>query len=831
MPSYALVPMNRFVPRIVVAALLGCAGGRSVRADDPPSMPPPAPTAPGAPSVPVPPPPPDPALGFPILLRIADEKDDPARGEAVAAWKVSPAADQVATIRAALRSDDRNLAFAAAAIASPWTLDLEELHLVGRALALHPLARWWGAKTPLTDIGEGSLLLGSADLPALWRAIADADPKGGEFGYQAPHRMLLPADAPGLVPLLETAKPTAFRGLLWDLSNEAENEAGDERLADYVRAFRYGLARLRAEAKKKPIPKFADVKPPAKKPGLPADFVELLRATCGPLGQGFDLGKLPEAPPKAGEKSIPSPPAAEGPARWLHRWALKLIPAAEDADFLRELVEIPRVLPQTRWWAARKVAQLSGQPGLAARAAGHALHQVLFQRDDAALFAAAELASRGEREEWDRLATPDSTPAGTKRAGVLSTARWLADPAGAREAVWKTLAEGDLPDDFDEDGRWFMVYDVGIEVKAEDLAWIRGRIRSKGAPVRAEAWFVVHVDADVLDAKEAERLLARWSARLAEVDAFEDVLREALARLEPFAHDGVVAFTRRLATESKDDGVRTAALEILARLGDPALAEAMLAGDQVLKGVDGRYLGRVRDPAVDAYLRERAGSPDFGLETAAVEALAIAYGAPEPLASYLGPSSRGQDPKADAWDAAKALVLAKDPIGAVLARTATGPTMSTGLGALAYTGGFGLTQDVRVVERLKAWRDERASGLYWVSTACLALGGDEAARAEWRAFLGEARTYLLDDVQDGLLFTMNGDPASVADWVSRLDANCCYSWHAHSVLKAMFPTLPFEHVPGDAGRARRAEERWFAAHGGTFVRSPVLDGWVPGPRK
>jgi hypothetical protein len=777
----------------------------------------------------VPPPPPDPALGFPILLRIADEKDEPSRGEAVTTWKASPAADQVATIRAALRADAPNLAFAAAAIASPWTLDLAELHLAGRALALHPLVRWWGPKTPLTEIGEGSLLLGSADLPALWRAIAAADPEDGQFGYQAPHRMLLPAEVPGLVPLLETANPTAFRGLLWDLSNEAENEAGDERRDDYVRAFRYGLARLRAEAKKKPTPKLADVKPPVKKAGLPSDFVELLQATCGPPGRGFDLGKLPEAPPKAGVKPIPAPPAAEGPARWLHRWALRLTPAAEDADFLRELVETQRVLPQTRWWAARKVAQLSGQPGLAARAAGHALHQVLFQQDDAALFAAAELASRGEREAWDRLAAPDSTPAGTKRAGVLATARWLADPAAAREAAWKALANGDFPEELAEDERWFMAYDVGVEVKADDLAWMRGRIRTKGAPVRAEAWFVAHVDADALDVKEAERLLARWSTRAAEFEVFEDVFREALARLEPFAHDAVVAFARRLAAESKDADTRTAALGLLARLGDAALAEAMFAGDTILRGFEGRYLGRVRDPAVEAYLRERAGSPDSALETAAVEALAIAYGAPEPLASYVGPSSRGDDPKADAWDAAKALVLAKDPIGAVLARTATGPTMSSGLGQLAYTGGFGLTHDPRVVERLKAWRDERASGLYWISTACLALGGDEASRVEWRAFLGEARTYLLDDVQDGLLFTMNGDPAWVDDWVSRLDANCCYSWHAHSVLKATFPTLPFEHHPGDAGRARRADERWFAAHRGTFVPSPLLDGWVPGP--
>lgn len=823
--------MKRLAP-LLGLAFLSIAGGARVRAGDPPAPAPaaPAPAAPAEPSAP-PAPPPDPALAFPVLLRLASEQDDPPRAEAAATWKAMPAADRVASIRAALRSSDSNLAFAAAAIASPWTLDLEELHLASRALAPRPLARWWDPKGPLAELGEGSNLAGSADLLAIWRAVAEADPQSGGFGYQAPHRLLLPADVPGLIPLLETAESSAFRGLLWDLSNEAENEAGDERRDDYVRAFRYGLARLRAEAKKKPVPTFADVGPAPKKAGLPAEFVELLRATCGPLGQGFDLGKLPEAPPKPGETKIAAPPAAEGPARWLHRWALRLAPGAEDLDFLRDLVVLPRVLPQTRWWAARQVAQAAAGKGLAARTAGHALRDVLAQQDDAALFAAAELASRGSRADWERLSVVDGTALGKKRADVLAAARWLADPVAAREAAWKSLANGDFPEDLAEDERWFMAYDLGVDVKADALAWLRERVRSKGAPVRAEAWFVARVDADALDAKEAERLLGRWSSRVAEFEVFEDVFRAALARLEPFAHDAVVAFVRRVATESKDADTRAAALALLARLGDAALADAMLADDLVLKGFEGRYLGRVRDPAVEAYLRARAASSDPGIESTAVEALAIAYGAPEPLASYLGGLARADDPKADAWDAAKALVLAKDPIGAVLARTTTGPTMGSGLGQLEFTAGFGLTRDPRVVERLRAWRDERASGLYWVATACLALGGDAAARAEWRAFLAEARTYLLDDVQNGLLFTMDGDPAWVDDWVARLDANCCYSWHAHSVLEATFPTLPFDHAPGDAGRARRADERWFSTHRGGFVRSPIVDGWVPGPSK
>ena len=406
-------------------------------------------------------------------------------------------------------------------------------------------------------------------------------------------------------------------------------------------------------------------------------------------------------------------------------------------------------------------------------------------------------------------------------------ARWLADPAAARERASKALARGDVPTEISEDERWFMAYDVGIEVGPDDLAWISRGLRSPVMRVPSEAWCLLELFPGPLDANEAARLATRWTPRVAEVEVFDDTIRAALARLHPLAPDAVVGLARRWAVESKDERVGTAVLGLLARLGDATLAGAMIEGDRLLRTADARFLGRIRDPAVEAHLQERAASPDAELETAAIEALAILYGAPEPLAAYLGPNARGQDPKADAWDEAKALVLAKDPIGAVLARTATGPTMGSGLGQLPFTAGFGLTQDPRVVERLKAWRDERVSGLYWIATACLALGGDAAARAEWRAFLGEARTYLLDDVQEGVLFTLDGDAAFVDDWVSRLDANCCVSWHAHSVLKATFPTLPFEHAPGDAGRARRACERWFARHRGAFVRSPILDGRVP----
>jgi hypothetical protein len=145
--------------------------------------------------------------------------------------------------------------------------------------------------------------------------------------------------------------------------------------------------------------------------------------------------------------------------------------------------------------------------------------------------------------------------------------------------------------------------------------------------------------------------------------------------------------------------------------------------------------------------------------------------------------------------------------------------------------GLGLAKDPRVVERLEIWRDRREFQLYWVATACLAMQGLEPARSEWRGFLGEARTFLLDDLTYWRLFTLDGDPEWTADWVTRLDANCCYCRHAQECVKASFPTFPFPHYVGGSGRTRRGAEAWFARHKGSFVWSPILDGWIPGPRR
>ena len=791
------------IPPLLALALLGITGGTRVRAEDPPA-------------------------GRPLLAVIADAKD-PGRDAALAAWKALTDADRVVQLRAALHGDDSSLAFTAAAVVSPWNLDFDELKLKSRLLARDPFAHFTPPARLAELVGEQPRSLGSADLPELWRALGDADPSPAEFDYAATHRVLRSADVPALVPLLATAKPTAFRALLYDLMNEANGEAGDERQDDYVRAFRYGLARLRAEDKGAQVPTFAAVRAlPPKKDGLPPEFLELARGTWIEPAAGFDLATLPIPPPKEGGDASHGPFDVTAPDHWLHRWALRLEPTAADLPRLVEVSGSSRASSATRAWAARRIASLSG------REAGRELRNVLVFGEDAALFAAAELASRGRKEDWEKLSKPDPSKAGKVRAAFVPIARWLADPRAARVAAWNELAKGQLPLELAEDARWSAAYDYGITIRDEDLAWIAARLTEYGFPFETEAWFVVNGYPDGISAAEAERLAKRWAPEGRTLSGIGDVVVQALARFDVVAKGSVLELLRAWASDAAVRDVRRKAVVLLARLGDADGLKPMLTGPLAPAGDDARFLGRVLDPAVDAQLRWLSKSDDPVVEASAVEALAVFQGAPEPLARYLGPRSRTKaDPKADGWDEAKALVLdKKDPVGAILVRTSKG-TLVGGTGPLEWVAGFGLSRDARVVERLRAWRDDRASGLYAVATACLARQGEAVARADWRGFLGTGRTFLFDDLQDGALFTMDGDPSFVADWITRLDANCCLSWHALAALRSTYPTLPFEHVAGDAGRTRRGVEAWFARHGGpaSFGWSRLLDGWVPPPPK
>ncbi len=741
------------------------------------------------------------------------------------AWENVGEEFQATAVRAGLRSERADVGLAAAVVAVPSWLDGEDLALASKALLRDPLARFLPPEA-LEGVADDSHLFGSGDLPAIWRAIGEREPAEGHIPFAALHRCLRHAEVAALVPLLATAKPGAFRALLWDLMNQAQGEADDERHDVYVKAFRYALFRLAAEAEGKPAPAFEALPALPARAGLPSEFLELAQATSGPPGEGLDGADYPQDPRNPKEDS--GYRRRFGPSFWMARWARRLVPAEDDVERLLELTQLPHAPDPVRLWAARHVARLDG------RAAARAYTQIVggagAAGDVAALGAAAEAAARGRPEDWKELSGAVKGKAFEEQQGNVGLLRWIAEPERAPEAAWAELVKGDLPGELEPWDRGYNAYDLGIEIPREAVETLATRLRKGGAPPATELAFFARVMPEAMTVADAERIVERWQAAPAPPYVNDTKLLGDLAALEVRAPEGLRALLRRWASEHADPEVRSDVLGLLARLGDAESLEAMLAAWPMWNSNETMAaLGRVADERVERFLRKRTADADPEIESAALEALAVRHGCPEPLARFLGPYSRDDDdPKAHHWAEAKALVLAGDPIGAVLARTVAGPEV--GAGALEWTSGFALTQDPRVAERMRAWRAARGSGLTWPATAVLAVQGDPAARAEWGAFLRSARTFMLDHLQDSVLFTFNGDPAWVREWIDMLAENCCLSWHAGEVLEPLFPTAPWQQAAGDGGRACAMARAWIALHGPHLVKSRLLDGWVPGPR-
>lgn len=738
--------------------------------------------------------------------------DEASRAAAVDAWKALAPAAQAAAVRAGLGSARADVAHAAAVVASPWWLDADDLERWSRAISLQPLARFlpppgWG------DVVGRDLIFGSQDLPALWRAIGANEDAGPAIGYESLHRCLAPAHVPALVALLPAVGPEAFPALAWDVLNQAQQAASDAQHDLYVKAFRYTIQRLQAAAAGRPVPRWEDVPEPAPRLGIPAAALELVRAAWPAPGEGRVLLPAPQAGSAEARRV-----AALDPGLWLARWLRRTTPAESDLDVLLEIAQLPHAPMQARWWAGRQAARFEG------RAAGRVMAQILAAGggDDAALGAAAEAAARGRPEAWRSL-DHDPPP------GV----RWLADPARAAELAWRALASGELPSELEGLERAFDAYDLGIDIPRASLDDLAARVRAGGAPPRAELAFLARVMPEAMTAADALRIVERWMGA-PRVDASGDEdLRKDLAALEVRAPGALVLLLRRWADAEASPEGREAALALLARLGDTALAEAM-AATLPSGALEARHVARVRSPAIEAGLRAlleaSTAAGDLEREAEAVEALAIFAGCPEPLAGYLGPAAIREDAAGRATYAeARALVLAGDPVGAVLLQTRAGTTFSDG--SIDWVAGFGRSRDPRVAERLRGWRQAAGSGLYWPATAALALQGDVQARTEWERFLRSARTFLIEDLQCSALCTLDGDPALVSHWIEMLGTNCCLAWNALEVLGPLLPTAPLGDVAaGDGGRACATARAWHALHGPHLAPSRLLDGLVPGPR-
>lgn len=748
----------------------------------------------------------------PAALAALLASDDASRAAAVDAWKALPPPAQAAAVRAGLGSARADVARVAAVVASPWWLDADDLERWSQAIARQPLARFL-PPPGWNEVAGQDLILGSQDLPALWAAVGARQDAGDAIPWPSLHRCLTPAHVPALVALLPAVGPEAFPALVWDLLNQAQQAGSDAQHDLYVKAFRYAIQRLGAAAAGRLVPRWEDVPEPAPRPGIPAAALELVRAAWSAPGEGQVLLPAPQAGSAEARRV-----AALDPGLWLARWLRRTTPAESDLDVLLEIAQLPHAPMQARWWAGRQAARFEG------RAAGRVMAQLLAAGggDDAALGAAAEAASRGRPEAW-RSQAHDPPRA----------VRWLAEPAHAAGLAWRAMVEGELPGELEPLERAFDAYDLEIEIPRASLDELAARVRAGGAPPCAELAFLARVMPEAMTVADAERIVERWMGA-PRVDASGDEdLRMDLAALEVRAPGALVRLLRRWADAEASPGGREAALGLLARLGDTALAGAM-AATLPSGALEARHLARVMSPAIEtglrALLEASLAAGDHEREAEAVEALAIFQGCPEPLAGYLGPASIDEEEAGRAaYAEARALVLAGDPVGAVLLRTRAGTTFTEG--SIDWVVGFGRSRDPRVAERLRAWRQAVGSGLYWPATAAMALQGDVQARTEWERFLRSARTFLIEDLQCSALCTLDGDPALVRHWIEMLGTNCCLAWNAMEVLGPLLPTAPLGDVAaGDGGRACATARAWYALHGPHLVRSRLLEGLVPGPR-
>lgn len=136
------------------------------------------------------------------------------------------------------------------------------------------------------------------------------------------------------------------------------------------------------------------------------------------------------------------------------------------------------------------------------------------------------------------------------------------------------------------------------------------------------------------------------------------------------------------------------------------------------------------------------------------------------------------------------------------------------------------------IDRLRRLREERlvdGKPVYWTATAELAVAGDADALAEWRAFVREGRIWMLAELEGPAGRALDAHPETVADWLPLVESSGHHQYYALNALLRAFPTAPVDEDVEPAIN-RVAFERWHAKHAGTFVRSRLLDGWIPGPR-
>lgn len=609
--------------------------------------------------------------------------------------------------------------------------------------------------------------IGNRELPVLFRETAKAgtvwtDDTPGDLGDT--HRSFSPDSMATLVEAMAVADTGSFPAFLSYLKAMAETTSGAKRTA--ARGFLYALARRREAAHGRPPPPLDSIRLGKGDGGYPAGFVTLARAAW------LD----------------PSPDEAAVPADlFLLRLGRELSPGPADEAFLVDLARHGRT-PEARAFATAALARL---PGDAAEAV---IREIAAGEDVAAAIAAYALATRGEPTRLRELAAlPDTGPgdAWPGRPEVAAVLRLHAFPEEGVEA-WKETVEAasragpdepeppgtlwlDPQDRADMEGHW------GVRLTAADLDAMAAALAGADVSAGRVLSFYGRIWPDGLGGPAIDRVVAALPVQVKAWGNLSD-LADLLARLEVRAPEKLRALLRGWA-ESGGGEVREQAYLYLGRLG-----------------------GETSDPGRMEDLEREAAGADPERAWSALLEIGERMGLPPSLTSphwFL--------PDEQTVAEFRRRLLADDPAGAAIALG--GPLTQ-----------LGRVDDERVLAFLR--ERQKDCSVYWEATGGLALAGDPDARAEIVGLVRDARTGLLESIDDPGLLTLDGDPELVELWISRVDANCCHGLLALYVLKNTFPLLDVDYIPYDMAEVRARIERWWARHRGSFVWSRLVDGWV-----